>query len=140
MLDLASRYWDWRALQLEKKRVKYVEKERIKEVRKKYGLYMDKAKGVSSNKSADVRIDNAFEECIESGVKEVKVGEHYCVATFSNGWAVKFWIANKMYGYCSQETVFEKPDGKRLEFIHTMPSMYMCYYIREKIEQFEPEK
>lgn len=140
MLDLANRFWDWRVVKLEVKRIENEEKERVKLIRKKYGYYMDKAKGVSSNKSADLNLDKAFEECIESGVVGVELTEHYCTASFSNGWTVKFWIANEMYGYCSQDTTFQKPDGEKLVFSHTMPSMYMCYYVRDKVEHFQPQK
>lgn len=137
MFDLADRYWGWRAVQVEKQRLKQEERDRLKEARKKYGVYMDRAKNQSANYSANIRIDRYFEECIESGVENVKLTEHYCHAEFNNGWKVKFWIANKMYGYCSNNTEFTFADGKKETFSsHAMPSMYMCFYIQDKVENF----
>lgn len=138
MLDLANRFWDWRAVKLKIQRVKSEEKERLKLVRKKYGYYMDKAKNTRANYSSNITLDKYFEQCIESGIKEVNVDEHYCKATFGNGWRVEFWIANKMYGYCSNNTKFFTDTGKVEDFrSSTMPSMYMCYYIQAKIENFQ---
>jgi hypothetical protein len=137
MLDLANRFWDWKAVQLETQRIRTEEKERLKLARKKYGPYMDKAKNTSANYSPNIKLDKYFEDCIESGIQDVNLSEHYCKATFGNGWKVEFWIANKMYGYCSNNTKFFTDTGK-VEAFHsnTMPSMYMCYYIQDKIENF----
>lgn len=126
MLDLASKYWKWsRDWQENSGR------------RKLYRKYKIKAFGKSQNEEPSKRVDALFERCIESGVVESVPGNYKCKAKFGNGWTVEFWTANKMYGYAMPSwSNFTNSEGLLVKF-DGPPSLYMCYFIEEKIEKFQ---
>lgn len=137
MLDLANKYWDWRAVKLEIQRVKDIEKATLATARKKYGVYMDMAKNHKDKPLylESLELTKLFEECIESGVTESKAETHYCHAKFGNGWSVKYWIGNKMYAY-ARGAEFLNPEGKKICHSESiMPQFYMCFFMEEKIEK-----
>ena len=141
MLDLANRFWDWRAVKLEVQRIKNEEKANLAIARKKYGLYMDKAKRCSDKAlySECPDLTKVFEDCIESGVTESKTDAHWCYAKFGNGWTVKFWIANRMYAY-ARGAEFVNSEGKEVKYgSHSMPQFFMCFVIEDKVEKI-PKK
>lgn len=127
MLNLAEKYWSW------------LSKRKAEAPRKlKFIKYKRKAWGKSQNNTPCKETDRLFEVCIDSGVVKSETKPHLCEAEFSNGWKVSFWNSNKMYAYCDTGQ-FVKPDGTKIT-IKGPPSMYMCYYILEKVENFNLEK
>lgn len=136
MFDLASRYWDWRAVKLEEQKTKLEAKRCQQLVKNKYGKWL-KMVTRAPLYPVDPVMNLMFEQCIESGVSSVKRQTHYCEAEFNNGFHAKFWIANKPYAYASKETTFKSPLGTEIKFLdNTMPDMYMVHFIEEKVEKF----
>lgn len=138
MLDLASRYWDWRAIKINAKKEADEIKRKEAETFAKYGLYITKAK---KHKDTPLyyeceEMTSQFETCINSGVIEAKRGTHYCKAKFGNGTSVEFWTANRMYAY-ARGAEFTNADGKKNKFSEgSMPKFWMCFMLEDKVENF----
>ena len=139
MLNLPGIYWSWKAaklLKLEELRKEQEEKERLYSL---YGKYIDQANSSKDNTlySFSEELTQLYIKCIESGVVSVTNGGYYSVATFNNGYKVRFWNANKMYGY-AHSTVFTNKEGKEKDFgAKQQPSLWCAYMILDKIENFQ---
>lgn len=137
MLDLANRFWDWRAIKIENNKLKLKAKQRALLVSKKYGKWMKMCKEKPLY-YVDPVMTLMFEECIQSGLKSAKRASSCRVgAEFNNGFKVNFWVANKHFAYASKDTTFTSPLGTEIKFPNnSMPDMYMCMFIEEKVEKF----
>jgi hypothetical protein len=139
MINLSGLYWGWK----EKKRLKLEELNKEQEEKKRlyslYGKYIDQASesSYSTLYTENKGLTQLYVECIESGVKSVANGEHYTVAHFNNGCRVRFWTANKMFGYaCS--SVFTLESGEVKDFGgKNQPSLWCAYMILDKVENFQ---
>lgn len=87
MLDLASKFWNWK-----------LETSKYKKYRWKAKLGLA---GTMRNSGSDDFAGKQFIKAYESGIKSKDVGSHYMKVKFQDGSEFTLWIENKMYAYGS---------------------------------------
>jgi hypothetical protein len=117
--------WWW------KQRAKWKKK---KDFLKKYGKWVLNFKE-SRLYPLDHNLQSRLLECVDSGVVEVNHRNCYCEALFGNGLQVKFWIANRMYAYCSKGLITDVNENKILfRWDQRMPEMWFCHMLVDVVE------
>lgn len=79
-----------------------------------------------------------FQDCMETGVSEVKEISHFIIIIFNNGIKIKFWDANHYYAWMSQGEVFNLIDNKKIyTWYDSRPSAKIMYKMKKLLKEYK---